>query len=92
MLREVDPPLHTRKRKESLLQRSLAYIDGQFSTSSGTVLDANLGSFRIRCPSSASKDSSKFNSEELSTHISEPYSRTGRMQLSMMLHDDRGLR
>ena len=53
VLREVVSPLHTRSRNDSLLQRTLAHIDGQFRTSRGTEFDENLGSFNTRRPSSA---------------------------------------
>ena len=65
---------------------------GQFSTSSGAVLDKNLGSFSTHHPSSAWKDSSAWNREWFSTQFSDPYSKTGSMQLSTMLQDDRGFR
>ena len=41
MLSEVDFPLHTRIRNDSLLQRTLAHMVGQFSTSNGAMLDEN---------------------------------------------------
>ena len=85
---EVESPLQTRDRNESLLHRTMAHTVGQFSTSRAIV---NLGSFSTRRPSSAWKDSSASNSEELSTQYSEPYNRIGIMQLSMMLRDDSGL-
>ena len=59
-------------------------------TSNGAMLDENLGSFCTRRPSSARKDSSACNREQFSTQFSDPYSKTGSMQLSTMLRDDRG--
>ena len=91
VLSEVDFPLHTRIRNDSLLQRTLAHMVGQFSTSNGAVLDENLGSFSTRHLSYAWKDSSACNREQFSTQFSDPYSKTGSMQLSTMLRDDRGL-
>ena len=56
------------------------------------MLDENLGSFSMRRPSSAWKDSSASIRERFGTQFSEPYSNTGSMQLSTMLRDDRGFR
>ena len=76
----------TRDTEDSLLQRALAHRDGQFITSSGTVLDNNLNT---RWPSSAWKDSSASCKERFSTQFSEPY-RYSSIQLSTVLHDDKG--
>ena len=92
VLSKVDSPLHTRRRNDSLLQRTLAHIVGQFSTSRGTVLDENLGNFSTGRPSSAWKDSSASIKERFSIQFSEPYSKTGSMQFSTMLRHDRRFR
>ena len=92
VLSEDESPLHTRYRRDNLLQRILAHMDGQFRTSSGTVLDEKLGSCNTRRPSSAWKDSSASSKEWRGTLFLEPYSRTRCIQLSTILHDDKGFR
>ena len=91
VLSEVDSPLYTHDRNDSLLQRSLAHMVGQFSTSRSVRLKENFGSFRTRRPSSAWKELSASNREWLSTQFSDPDNRTGMMQLSIILREDSGL-
>ena len=66
-------------------------MDGQFKVNSGILFEVNFGSFRMRFPSSAWKDSRVERSVEFNIHDSEPYMRTGRIQHSTKLRDERGL-
>ena len=50
VLRDFESPLYTLSRNDSLLQRSLAHIDGQFRTKRGMLLAVYFDSFRVRFP------------------------------------------
>ena len=75
----------TRWRKQSLLHRILAHMDGQFSTSKGTLFEVYFSRFWICFLTSDWKDSRLFSNVLFSNHDCEPYMSTGKAKHSAML-------
>ena len=88
----VRSELTTLSRKQSLMIRILALIDGHCRAMRAVLLEVQVGSRRMRLASSAWKDSSFCKRVEFKIHVSAPNSRHGNTQSSTMLLEERGFK
>ena len=88
----VRSEMTTLNRKQSLMIRILALIDGHCRAMMAVLLEVQVGRRRMCLASSAWKDSSFCNRVEFNIHVLAPNSRHGNTQCSTMLLKERGLR
>ena len=84
--------LTTLSRKQSLMMRILAHMDGHCRAMRAVLLEVYVGIRRMRLASSAWKYSSFCRRVVFRIHVSAPKSRHGSTQCSTMLLEERGLR
>ena len=82
----------TLNRKQSLMIRILALIDGHCRAMRAVLLEVQVSRRRMCVASSAWKDSSFSNRLEFNIHVLAPNDRHGNTQCSTMLLEERGLR
>ena len=76
----VRSEMTTLNRKQSLMIRILALIDGHCRAMRAVLLEVQVGRRRMRLASSAWKDSSFYNRVEFNIHVSAPNNRHGNTQ------------